>query len=258
MQPLTIVKIGGRLLDDPDKLEHALFSFSRIKSPKILVHGGGTQSNELIKTLGIAPDSTKEPPETNGRTLEIIFMVYAGLLNKKVVSRLQSLGCDAIGLTGADGNTILAKKQKMGPINFGLTGDIKKVYTPFIESLLKDSLTPVFCTITHNGKGQLLSANADTIATSLASALTSQYDVTLKYCFEKKGVLSNPTDDDSVVKTLSKREFNKYKKGGVFNDSMITKLQNAFQAKKAKVNHVFICGVSGIDEGSAFTGTEII
>ena len=257
MHQITIIKIGGKLLDDPEKLENALFSFSKIKGHKILVHGGGTKSNELSEKLGIATQMVEGRRITDDRSLEIVVMVYAGLLNKTVVGQLQSMGCDAIGLSGADGNTILAKKRKIGPVNFGFAGDIEKIYTPFIESLLRDGLTPVFCAITHNGKGQLLNTNADTIAASLAASLSEKFDVTLKFIFEKKGVLTDTNNDDSILKKLTKRQYNKYKKEGQISDGMIPKLDNAFLAKKGKVGQVFVCGLSGIEEGSIFSGTEI-
>ncbi|HHM21578.1 MAG TPA: acetylglutamate kinase [Bacteroidetes bacterium] len=258
MQPVTIVKIGGKILDNPSKLQQVLFSFSKIKGHKILIHGGGSKSKELSEKLGIAPQIVEDRHITDSRTLELVVMVYAGLVNKTVVGQLQSYGCDAIGLSGADGNSILAKKRKIGPVNFGFAGDIKKIYTPFITTLLNDGLTPVFCAITHNGKGQLLNTNADSIAAALATALTSDYEVTLQYCIEKNGVLPDPDDDHSVLATLTKKEYKKMKKNGLLSSELIPKLDNAFSAKKANVHKVFIGGAASIIPDSDTRGTEII
>ncbi|MEZ4956975.1 MAG: acetylglutamate kinase [Saprospiraceae bacterium] len=257
MRKLSIIKIGGKLLDSPDQLSEVLSSFSKIPDPKILVHGGGKRSTELSEQLGIIPQLVDGRRITDARTLELVVMVYAGLLNKTVVGQLQSFGCDAIGLSGADGNSILAKKRKVGPINFGFAGDIKKIYTPFIENLLGDGLTPVFCAITHNGKGQLLNTNADTIATSLAVALSEKFAVTLQFVFEKSGVLSDPKDDNSALHKLSKNEYGQLKKTGAISEGMIPKLDNAFLAKKGKVDQVFVGGTTSIDQENAFKGTEI-
>lgn len=257
MQKLTIIKVGGKLLDDPLLLEKALQSFSQIDGHKILVHGGGKKSGEVGEQLGITPKMIDGKRVTDNRTLEIVVMVYAGLLNKTVVGQLQSFGCDAIGLSGADGNSILAKKRKIGPLNLGYAGDIKKVYTPFIESLLEDGLAPVFCAITHNGKGQLLNTNSDTIATSLACAMAETYEVTLKYCIDKEGVLEDINDEESVLAELDANTYKKLKKGDSIPAALKPNIDYAFKAKKAKVAAVFICGIESIAESSAIKGTEI-
>ena len=196
---LHILKIGGKLIENPPRLERLLSDFTNLNGHKILVHGGGKRASQLCHALSIEPKMIEGRRITDEPTLEIVTMVYAGLINKNIVSQLQALGCNAIGLSGADGNAILAHKRIVKTIDYGFAGDIDAVNTNTIAGLVNLNLTPVFCAITHNGKGQLLNTNADTIAATLATALVKQYDVHLKYCFEKKGVLSDPDNDDSVI-----------------------------------------------------------
>ncbi len=257
MRELKIIKIGGNLLDDPVQLTSALTSFARLRGPKLLVHGGGKKSSELSKKMGITPQMVDGRRITDRQTLEIVVMVYAGWLNKSVVSELQALGCQAIGLSGADGNAIRATKREAGTIDFGFAGDIQTINVPFLETLLHNGLTPVCCAITHDGRGQLLNTNADTIATELAGALSEKFRVTLQFIFEKNGVLVQPQDDASFLSSLSKKEYQALKEQGIVTGGMIPKLDNAFLAKKANVHQVFIGGPSGIDETATFKGTEI-
>lgn len=254
MNKLTIIKIGGKLLDDELALQRAMTAFSKIKTPKILVHGGGKRATELCVKLGIEPKMNEGRRITDAATLEVATMVYAGLINKKLVGLLQHLDCNAMGLCGADGNLIIADKRPVKEIDYGWVGDVKTVNTTLLARFLAEGVTPVFCAITHNGQGQLLNTNADTIATEIASAMSSQYDVVLKYCFEKEGVLSNPADDFSVMPILSKTDYLHYRANGVIYDGMIPKLDNAFAAKQANISQVFICGESGIAQQK---GTEI-
>ncbi len=254
MEPLTIIKIGGKLLDDELALNQIVTSFSKIKSPKILVHGGGKRASELCLKLELEPQMHEGRRITDQATLEVVTMVYAGLINKKLVSLLQSFDCNAIGVSGADGNLILAQKRPPRKMDYGFVGDVKNINTTLLTQFLKKRITPVFCAITHDGNGQLLNTNADTIASALAVALSDHFEVDLKFCFEKEGILADPTDERSVFPVLSKVDYALHQQKGTISEGMIPKLDNAFDAKKAKVNKVMICGVHGIIDQK---GTEI-
>ncbi len=245
---LFILKIGGKLLDDEAQLSSALAAFSKINGPKILVHGGGKKGSEISRRLGIEPQMVDGRRITDAATLEVVTMVYAGLLNKTVVAKLQALGCDAIGLSGADGNAILSKKRGAGAIDYGFVGDVENINNKLIINFLEDSLTPVVSPITHDGQGQLLNTNADTIARFLAVSLAQDFEVTLKFCFEKNGVLLDPTDDNSVLSSLDVETYAQYKAAGVISEGMLPKLDNAFAAKSGGVRKVWVCGVEGIFE----------
>jgi acetylglutamate kinase len=183
---------------------------------------------------------------TDAATLEVVTMVYAGLLNKTVVAKLQALGCNAIGLSGADGNAILSKKRDAGAIDYGFVGDVENVNNSLITSFLENNLTPVVSPITHDGQGQLLNTNADTIARMLAVSLAQNFEVTLKFCFEKNGVLLDPSDDASVLPSLDSVAYEQHKAKGVISEGMLPKLDNAFAAKNGGVREVWVCGVEGI------------
>lgn len=257
MKEITIIKIGGKVLEDDRRLARALEDFARVDGPKILVHGGGKRSDELCLQLGIEPRMVEGRRITDAATLEVVTMVYAGLLNKKVTGLLQSFGCNAIGLSGADGNVILAHKRAKGDIDYGFAGDIDAVSAPMLDKLLEAGLTPVLCSITHDGKGQLLNTNADTIATVTAIAMATHYDTTLKFCFEKNGVLSDPGDETSVIARLDQVDYARYRQNGVINAGMVPKIDNALNAQKGGVAKVWICGVGAIAPEAAQTGTEI-
>lgn len=254
MKPLTIIKIGGKLLDDDQVLSQVVTSFAKIDTPKILIHGGGKKTSALCLQLGIEPQMNNGRRITDEATLSVATMVYAGLINKNLVARLQACSCNAMGFSGADGNLILANRRQPGEVDYGYVGDVKKVKTQSLIDLLDRQVVPVFCAITHDGHGQLLNTNADTIASELAIALSDHFEVTLKFCFEKEGVLQDPADDTSVVAALSKKEYLRSQATGSISDGMIPKIDNAFAAKKSKVNQVVICGVNGIDHKK---GTEI-
>lgn len=254
MKPLTIIKIGGKLLDDAKALRTAMLAFAALPSPKILVHGGGKRASELSQRMGIAPKMQHGRRLTDQPALEIATMVYAGLINKQLVSQLQSFDCNAMGFSGADGSLIVADKRPVGEVDFGWVGDIDRINTPLLMSLLEQGVVPVFCAITHDGNGQLLNTNADTIAAQLAAALAEHFRVSLKLCFEKEGVLADPLDDASVWKKLSFAAYREQLELGTVSAGMIPKLDNAFSAKKAKVHQVMICGHNGIEQTK---GTEI-
>ncbi|MEM9990608.1 MAG: acetylglutamate kinase [Bacteroidota bacterium] len=237
---MFILKIGGKILDDSVKLQAALADFAAISSPKILVHGGGKRANELCPKLGIMPQMIDGRRITDAATLEVVTMVYAGLLNKNVVSTLQALGCNALGLSGADANVIRARKRPVQHIDYGFAGDVVEVNTDLIKMLLQAGITPVLCSITHDKQGQLLNTNADTIATSVASALAEQEAVHLQYHFEKRGVLTDLTDETTCLSTLNHEDYERYQQEGVIYEGMIPKLDNAFAARQAGVQTVKI------------------
>jgi acetylglutamate kinase len=246
---LLIIKIGGNVVDTPSVLSQVLRDFSAIEGRKIVVHGGGKIADVLLKKMDIVPQKIEGRRITDEATLDVVTMVYAGLINKKMVAELQSIGCNAIGLTGADMNAIQAHKRvSKNGIDYGFAGDIDVVNTKSIAKLLNSTAdTIVFAPITHDKKGQLLNTNADTIAASLAVALSKKFDVTLKYIFEKKGVLADPKDDDSVIETMNYADFQAGKADGSIYEGMIPKLDNAFNVLKNGVASVVICGVEGVN-----------
>ena len=239
---LNIIKIGGNVIDDDIQLADFLEKFAAIPGKKILVHGGGKIASRLAERLGIEAKMVDGRRITDEETLDVVTMVYAGLTNKKVVATLQKYSCDAIGLSGADGNVIKAVKRPVRDIDYGFAGDIlaDSVNSLSIKKFLDAGFTPVFSAITHNGNGQLLNTNADTIASALATALSKLYDTSLIYCFEKNGVLSNVEDEYSVIETITAAQFETLKKQKVIYDGMIPKLDNAFDAINKGVKNVFI------------------
>lgn len=246
LEQLTMIKIGGKLLDDDALLGRALAAFAAIPGAKLLVHGGGKKGSDISRQLGVPPKMVDGRRVTDAAALEVVTMVYAGLLNKTVVARLQSLGCNAIGLSGADGNAITARKRSVGEVDYGFAGDVETVGHALIRQLLVGGLTPVFCAITHDGQGQLLNTNADTIAAKLALSLSPYFSVRLFFCFEKEGVLLDPADDASVMASLSAAEYGRYRASGIISEGMLPKLDNAFAAVQGGVASVAVGGVGGI------------
>jgi len=230
MQELTLVKIGGNLIDDESKLAACLDAFAKIEGPKLLVHGGGKLATEMAKQLGIDSPMIDGRRITNAETLKIVSMVYAGLINKKIVAGLQALNQQAIGLCGADDNLILAEKRQHASIDFGFVGDVVKVNADALSAYIEQDKVLVLSAITHDGKGQLLNTNADTVATELAIALSEKYQVKLIYSFEKPGVLINPDDDKSFLKRLDMNLYQEMKDKGTINNGMLPKTENAFKA----------------------------
>lgn len=230
MQELTLVKIGGNLIDDENQLSASLEAFAKIEGPKLLVHGGGKLATEMAKQLGIDSPMIDGRRITNAETLKIVSMVYAGLINKKIVAGLQALDQQAIGLCGADDNLILAEKRQHESIDYGYVGDVTKVNTEALSNFIEQDKVLVLSAITHDGKGQLLNTNADTVATELAIALSKKYQVKLIYSFEKAGVLINPNDDMSFLKRLDMNLYQEMKANGTINNGMLPKTENAFRA----------------------------
>jgi acetylglutamate kinase len=240
MERLTIIKVGGKVVEDKDSLEQLLGQFSQIRGKRILVHGGGRLATSLAEKLGIETQIVDGRRITDEATLEIVTMIYAGLVNKNIVAGLQAKGCNAIGLTGADLNLIRAVKRPVKTIDYGFVGDIMGVNTSELRLLLNEEVVPVIAPITHDCKGQLLNTNADTIAADLAIELSNYYTVNLFYCFEKKGVLLNPDDEDSVISELTYDRFKELQLEGVINEGMIPKLDNGFNAMKNGVSQLLI------------------
>jgi len=247
--PLSILKIGGKIIEQPEVLEQVLYSFSQLKGPKILVHGGGKRASQLGQQLGIAAQMIEGRRVTDAATLEIVTMVYAGLYNKKLVALLQAKNCNAIGMSGADGNIIQAHKRQGWEHDYGFAGDIDKINTTAIQRLLEAAFTPVFCAITHDKKGQLLNTNADTIAAQVAQAMASFYEVSLYLCLDFNGVLLDPKDATSIIAHLNIEAYQRYQQKGIISGGMIPKLDNAFDTIKAGVSSVKICGPDSIMTG---------
>ncbi len=243
-QKLSVVKIGGNVIENKEDLSKFLQLFSTIDNPKILVHGGGKLATELGKKLGITSKYIGGRRITEAQTLEVITMVYAGLTNKNIVAELQANNCNAIGLSGADGNAIQAHKRIVKEIDYGFAGDVERVNSNMIAALIKANLTPVFCAMTHDGKGQLLNTNADTIASEIAIGMSQIYQTNLYYCFEKKGVLTDVNNENSVVTDIDSKKYQELLKKGIIADGMLPKMENCFHALHKNVSKVCIGDLS--------------
>jgi len=247
MDKILIVKIGGNLINNSQILNRFLKSFAKIETKKILIHGGGNQVTKLSKKLNLNVKITNGRRITSIQDLEVATMIYAGSLNKTLVTKLQSFNCNSIGLSGADANLIESVKRPVKEIDYGLVGDIKKINSTFLKNLIDQNLIPVICSITHDKNGQLLNTNADTISSEIAISLSEYYTVDLIYCHEKNGVLSNPNDDNSTFDKLNEKEFNNYLELKIISNGMIPKLTNSFYALNNGVKSVKIAGQS-LDE----------
>ncbi|NLY23936.1 MAG: acetylglutamate kinase [Bacteroidales bacterium] len=239
---LSIVKIGGNIVDNPESLKLFLSDFHRLEGRKLLVHGGGVMASKMASQLGIETKMVQGRRITDRETLKLVTMVYAGWINKNMVALLQQIGCNAIGLSGADANTIPSVRRSPEPVDFGFVGDPDpdKINAAFLSQLIESRITPLFCAITHDSHGSLLNTNADTIAYSVATALSKQYDTSLYYCFEKEGVLKDLNDPRSLIPSMNKAECENYKLQGVIADGMIPKLDNSFSAMEKGVSKVII------------------
>jgi len=259
MKKLTILKIGGNVLDDTSFLQSMLDNFASMNGYKILIHGGGKIANVIMKQMGLEPKMVDGRRITDEKTLEVVTQVYAGLINKNLVSQLQARACNAIGLTGADANTIPAVIRPVKEIDYGFVGDIdvSMINALTIQGLLEMGLVPVFAPLTHDSHGTLLNTNADTIASSLAIALAKAFTVKLIYCFEKNGVLSDPNNESSVINIITEKDFGGYKANGTIHSGMIPKLDNAFAALKSGVSEIAICGPAAFNTISFIPGTTI-
>jgi acetylglutamate kinase len=241
-KPVTIIKIGGNIIDNPTELAQFLSDFSKIEGYKVLVHGGGKSATKMAESIGLVPQMIDGRRITDAAMLDVVVMIYAGQINKNIVAQLQANSTNAMGFSGADGNLIQSDKRNHPTINYGFVGDVKKVNTQLLETLLSNGIVPVFCAITHDGKGQLLNTNADTIASELAIALAEVFDVTLNYCFEKPGVLYDAEDDSSVIENINQELYSKLKAEKAIHSGMIPKLDNCFNSlskgvQKIKIGH---------------------
>lgn len=257
---LHIVKIGGNIIDDEKALVQLIKKLSSFNEPFMLVHGGGKLATNLCETLLMAPNLIDGRRVTDAATLEIVTMVYAGLINKKLVAQLQAQGKNAIGLSGADANIIPATKRSAVPIDYGFAGDLDAniIGVKNLDTFLKNNMFPVICSITHDGNGQLLNTNADTIAATLAIAMSGLYYTKLYLCFEKKGVLSNPENATSVLPTVNEITYQTLKASGIITNGMLPKVDNAFKALKNGVGEVYIMHAADLNSKSNAAGTRLV
>lgn len=255
MEKLTVVKVGGKIVEEPASLKKLLSDFSKIKGNKVLVHGGGRSATALAAKLGIESQMVNGRRITDEETLKVVTMVYGGLVNKQIVAGLQAIDVNALGLTGADMNYMLSEKRPVKDVDYGFVGDVKQVNANILADLISKGIVPVLAPLTHDKKGNMLNTNADTIAGEAAKALAQFFDVTLMFCFEKKGVLMSETDDESVIAQLTTALFEQYVANGIINGGMIPKLENSFEALSAGVKQVVITRADQIHTDS---GTKII
>ena len=254
-EKLTVVKVGGAVVEDEAQLTQLLKDFSAIKGKKVLIHGGGRRATQVAASLGIESKMVGGRRITDADMLSVVTMVYGGLVNKNLVARLQANGVNALGLTGADVDVIRSHKRPIKDgVDFGFVGDVDRADGQMLSHLIQAGITPVMAPLTHDGQGHILNTNADTIASETAKALAPYYDVTLIYSFEKKGVLRNPDDDNSVIPTITRADFEQYKADGTISGGMLPKIENALSAVDAGVSKVIITLATAIDGES---GTKI-
>ena len=247
-EKLTLIKVGGKIVEEETTLYKLLDDFAAIEGYKVLVHGGGRSATKLAERLGIESHMVNGRRITDAETLKVVTMVYGGLVNKNIVADLQARGINALGLTGADMDVIRSVKRPVKDIDYGFVGDVKQVNATLLGDLIAKGVVPVMAPLTHDGEGHMLNTNADTIAGETAKALSALFDVTLVYCFEKKGVLRDENDDDSVIPTINQVEFHQLVADGVIQGGMIPKLENSFEALEAGVSEVVITLASAINE----------
>lgn len=248
MEKVTIVKVGGAVVEDNEQLAQLLTDFAAIPGKKVLVHGGGRRATKVAAALGIESKMVNGRRITDAQMLEVVTMVYGGLVNKNLVAKLQAKGVNALGLTGADMDVIHSHKRPVKDgVDFGYVGDVERANGKMLQTLIQEGITPVMAPLTHDGNGNILNTNADTIASETAKALAPYYDVTLIYSFEKKGVLSNPDDDNSVIPVITRSDFEKYQADGIISGGMIPKIENALAAVDAGVKEVIITLATAID-----------
>ena len=254
MEKLTLIKVGGKIVEEPDTLQQLLRDFSSIEGHKVLVHGGGRSATKIASQLGIESQMVNGRRITDAEMLKVVTMVYGGLVNKNIVAGLQALQVNALGLTGADMNIMRSDKRPVKDVDYGFVGDVKEVNADVLASLIQQGIVPVLAPLTHDKQGHMLNTNADPIAGEAAKALAKYFDVTLMFCFEKKGVLLNEDDDESVIPEIDRASFQKYVAEGIIQGGMIPKLENAFQAIDAGVKEVIITQASEIHK---HTGTRV-
>lgn len=245
-EKLTVIKVGGKIVEEEETLNRLLSDFSLIPGYKVLVHGGGRSATKLAARLNIESRMVNGRRVTDAETLKVVTMVYGGLVNKDIVAGLQAKGVNAMGLTGADMDVIRSVKRPVKDVDYGFVGDVKRVNAELLGTLIRQGVVPVMAPLTHDGEGHMLNTNADTIAGETAKALAALFDVTLVFCFEKKGVLRDEHDDNSVIPVITPELFEKYVREGVIQGGMIPKLENSFSALGAGVSQVVITQASSI------------
>ena len=248
MEKLLIAKIGGNIVDNEETLTSFLKNFAAIDQPKILVHGGGKIATRVAEKLGVETKMINGRRITSKENLDVVVQLYAGLINKNIVALLQAHNCNALGFTGADANVIKAVKRPVKKIDFGFVGDVTEVNEDRIHQFIANGLTPVFCAITHDENGQLFNTNADTIASQLAIALSNYYEVSLYYCFELKGVLTDINDKNSVIEHINSSAYAELKEKGIIADGMLPKMENCFDALKKNVAEVHIANADFVND----------
>ncbi len=262
MEKLAVIKTGGKVIDNPDQLEDFLQIIARQDLKKILVHGGGKQIDRLSDQLGIHVEMRDGRRITDSESLEVVQMVLAGLLNKNIVAKLQSLHCNAMGLTGPDGNLIRAEKRKIRDgIDFGWVGDVRHVNGQLLSDVMALGFVPVIASLSFDPTGQILNTNADTIATEVAVAMASTYEVDLVFCFDKPGVLRDLNDNNSLIPEIRQQEYENLKRTGAISQGMMPKIENALDALERKVARVFLIEANKINDyflGNKEVGTVIL
>lgn len=266
-EKVTVVKVGGAVVEDPEQLAELLDNFSAIEGKKVLVHGGGRRATKVAAQLGIESHMVGGRRITDAEMLSVVTMVYGGLVNKNLVARLQAKGVNALGLTGADMDVIRSHKRPLKSVkmddgttqtvDFGYVGDVDYADGARFASLLDSGITPVVAPLTHDGEGNMLNTNADTMASTVAKALAERYDVTLIFSFEKKGVLSNPDDDDSVIPVITRALYNEYVGDGTISGGMMPKIENALEAVESGVKRVIITLAAAISDDTQGTTIQV-
>lgn len=249
MRAITVLKIGGNVIDNPAALKAFLAEFAALEGPRILVHGGGKLATRLAERLELKVQMVDGRRITDKGTLDVVTMVYAGLVNKQIVAGLQAVGCNAIGLSGADGNVVTARRRAPEPIDYGFVGDIERVDSELLGRLLDGGLAPVFSAIMHDGRGSLLNCNADSVASAVALGAARLAPVDLVYCFEKAGVLRDPEDERSVIPEITAESFAALKADGTISKGMIPKVENALKAVSQGVRSVTIRSSAHLADG---------
>lgn len=252
---LTIIKVGGKIVENSESLNSLLKDFAAVEGKKLLVHGGGRSATQMAARLGVETKMVDGRRITDEAMLEVVTMVYGGLVNKRIVAGLQALGIDAVGLTGADMDIVLSDKRKVSAVDYGWVGDVKRVNAEAVATLIESGCCPVVAPLTHDGCGHMLNTNADTMAGEMAKAMAAHYDVTLMFCFEKPGVLADENDDSSLIPTITPAVLDDLKRRGVVSGGMIPKLDNAIACVSAGVESVVITQADRIAD--PYAGTKI-
>ena len=250
---LKIVKIGGKLIEDKAKFAEFLQDFVALEGPKILVHGGGNLATEIASKLGFKTQMFEGRRITDSDSIKVITMVYGGLINKNIVAQLQARGSNAIGLCGADGKSIISKRRPVKEVDFGFVGDVEKVNSEFINSLLEQNIMPVFSAISCTEDGVLLNTNGDSVAAEIAKAMSSIYETELYFCFEKKGVLADANDDNSVISEINSEKYQELLQKKIISDGMLPKLHNSFESIKNGVSAIYLGDFSLLKGNSIHT-----